>query len=397
MKMRHGLKAIGISLISLVIMAGAYSPACAAEKPYKIGCNFEMTGPFSNFVAFIKNALILEEERVNAKGGIDGHPLELIFEDSAMDLTKAANISRKFARNKEIKAIIGPMFSPVAPTLIPVIEREKVPELAIWAPSSVERRLKPHWIFSIPQGDIVLAERLIDLAMGRGYKKIFAFSEQAPNWLDAQEKMKEIGKKHGIEVFISKETYFATDTDMTPQILKFREQLKNFDVIWLGTNGVTGATVVRNLLTQGIRMPVMGTHAWGFESTLAIGKEAVEGAEFVAGKAIVADQLDNSDPQTPVIVDFDKRMKARWGMPADQLSGHGYDAIWILYHAFKRAGENPTRGQLRDAIEKTRDFIGATGVFNYSPTDHLGLTKKSLTFIKIENNKFVRIKLPGID
>jgi branched-chain amino acid transport system substrate-binding protein len=57
-------------------------------------------------------------------------------------------------------------------------------------------------------------------------------------------------------------------------------------------------------------------------------------------------------------------------------------------------GENPTRTQLRDAIEKTRNFVGVTGIYNYGPTDHLGLTKKSLAFIKIQNNRFVRIKLP---
>jgi branched-chain amino acid transport system substrate-binding protein len=81
-------------------------------------------------------------------------------------------------------------------------------------------------------------------------------------------------------------------------------------------------------------------------------------------------------------------------MPAEQLSGHSYDAIWILYHAFKRAGENPTRAQLRDAIERTKNFVGVTGIYNYTPDDHEGLTKKALAFIKIQDNKFTRIKLP---
>lgn len=388
-------KIIGINLLLSIFIAGLTLPAWAEKEPYKVGCNFEMTGPFANFIAIIKNGLVLEQERVNAQGGIDGHPLDLIFEDNGMDITKASNINLKLARNKEIKAIIGPLWAPVSTTLIPVAEREKIPQIAVWAPSSVERRLKPNWVFSIPQGDVILAERLMDLVMGRGYKSLFVFSEQSPNWIDAQKNMKVIGEKNKIEVFISPETYQANDMDMTPQILKFKDQLKNYNAIWLGTNGVLGATIMRNLSAQGIRMPVIGTHAWGFGFTLQIGKEAVEGAEFVAGKAVVTDQLDDSDPQKPVIVDFDRRMKARWnGMPAEQLSGHSYDAIWILYHAFKRAGENPTRAQLRDAIEKTRNFVGVTGIYNYSPTDHLGLTKKSLAFIKIQNNRFVRIRLP---
>jgi branched-chain amino acid transport system substrate-binding protein len=144
-------------------------------------------------------------------------------------------------------------------------------------------------------------------------------------------------------------------------------------------------------------MPVVGTHGWGFGVILEVGKEAVEGAEFVAGKIITAYELDDSDPQKAVLVGFDKRMKARWNTPAEQFSSHCYDAIWILYHALKRAGENPTRTQLRDAIEKTKDFVGCTGIYNYSPTDHQGLTKKAFAFVKIQNNKFTRIKLPQYD
>jgi len=239
-----------------------------------------------------------------------------------------------------------------------------------------------------------VAERLMDLIKARGYNKVFAFHDRDQVFMEIAKLLKQMGQRQGIEVFITNETYQSSDTDMTPQILNFKNQLKAYDAIYLGTNGATGSVVIRNLLDQGIRMPVIGTHAFGFEFTLNIGKEAVEGVEFVSGKVCVANQLDDGDPQKPVLLDFDKRMKARWGMAADQVASHAYDSIWILYHSFKRAGEDPTRAQLRDAIEKTENLVGCGGTFNYSLTNHDGLDKKSLAFIKIENNKFTRIKLP---
>jgi len=399
--MRKGdfVRIMVIGLVVSIFVVGSYLPVLAEGKPYKVGVNLSLTGGFAGFSGIIKKGLVLEQERVNAQGGIDGHPLELIFEDNAQDITKMANIQRRFARDKEIKAVIGPFWSVCSATIIPITEREKIPQLTIWAPSAVERRLKPRWVYNIPQGDIVLAEATIDLARGRGYKKIYCFNDNDPIWSPqwAREVMAPIGKKYGIEVVVSEETYQNTDTDMTPQILKFKDKLKDYDALYLGTNGGTGATIMRNLLTQGIRMPIIGTHGWGFGFTLEMGKEAVEGAEFVAGKAVISQELDDSDPQKVVIVEFDKRMKARWNMPAEQLSAHSYDAIWILYHAFKRAGENPTRAQLRDALEKTKDFVGCTGIFNYSPTNHQGLTKKSFDFIKIKNNRFVRLRLPAVE
>ncbi|MEW5725734.1 MAG: ABC transporter substrate-binding protein, partial [Thermodesulfobacteriota bacterium] len=249
--------------------------------------------------------------------------------------------------------------------------------------------------FYIAHGDPIVAARVMDLAKFRGYKKIFAFYDQDPCYIGIAENMKAIGEKEGIQVHLSTETYHTADTDMTPQILKIKDQLPGYDALFIGTNGATGSVVMRNLKTQGIEMPILAPHGWGFGFTLALGKEAVEGAELASGKACVAYQLDDGDPQKAVIVDFDQRMKARWdGMPAEQLSGHSYDALWILYHAFKRAGNNPTREALREAIEKTKDFVGVTGVYNYSPDDHEGLTKEALACMKIQNNQFQLIKLP---
>jgi branched-chain amino acid transport system substrate-binding protein len=395
MKLTQFIKIAGIFLIAITFLVGGSSVALAGKAPYKVGVNLALTGPLSGLMTYIKNGLVLEQERINAQGGIDGHPLELIFEDSGLDITKAANIQRKFGRNKEIKAIIGPLFSTATPTLTPIAEREKIPEIVLCPSSPIERKRKPKWAFYIAHGDPIVAERLIDLIKARGYKKIFSFYDQDPTYIGIVENMKKLGKKEGIDVHLSKERFQTSDMDMTPQILKFKDQLKDYDALFLGTNGATGSVVMRNLRTQGISMPVLAPHGWGFGFTLAMGKEAVEGVELTSGKACVAYQLDDSDPQKEVIIDFDKRMKARWdGMPAEQLSGHSYDAIWILYDAFKRAGENPTRAQLRDAIEKTKNFVGVTGIYTYTPTDNEGLNKDALEIMVIKDNKFKRVILP---
>ena len=394
MKLTHFLKIAGILIIAITFFVGAPSVALADKAPYKIGVNLALTGPLSGLMTYIKNGLVLEQERVNAQGGIDGHPLELIFEDNGLDITKAANIHRKFGRSKEIKAIIGPLFSTATPTLTPIAEREKIPEIVLCPSSPTERKRKPKWAFYIAHGDPIVAESVMDLVKDRGYKKVFCFYDQDPTYVGIVENMKKIGKKDGVDVHLSKERFQTSDTDVTPQILKFKNKLKGYDALFLGTNGATGSVVMRNLRTQGIDMPVIAPHGWGFAFTLDMGKEAVEGVELTSGKACVTAQLDDTDPQKEIIVDFDKRMKTRWdGMPAEQLSGHSYDAIWILYDAFKRAGENPTRAQLRDAIEKTKNFVGVTGIYTYTPTDHEGLTKDALEFMVIENNKFKRIKL----
>ena len=123
----------------------------------------------------------------------------------------------------------------------------------------------------------------------------------------------------------------------------------------------------------------------------------MEGVEFGAGKTVVPDQLEEKDPVRPIVVDFDRRMRARYGTGADQISGHGYDAVWLLSEALKRCEGKITRPRFRDALEATRDYRGCMGIYNYSPTDHDGLTKKDLVFIRIEGGRFKRLALPGFE
>ena len=55
----------------------------------------------------------------------------------------------------------------------------------------------------------------------------------------------------------------------------------------------------------------------------------------------------------------------------------------------KRLPEGFTSAQLRDEIEKTKDFVGIGGTFTFSPTDHNGMTEKDLVMYTIKNGTWV--------
>jgi branched-chain amino acid transport system substrate-binding protein len=54
--------------------------------------------------------------------------------------------------------------------------------------------------------------------------------------------------------------------------------------------------------------------------------------------------------------------------------------------ALKKAqpGTPEFRAALRDALENIKEVPGAHGVFNMSPTDHLGLDQRARVMVKIE-------------
>ena len=55
--------------------------------------------------------------------------------------------------------------------------------------------------------------------------------------------------------------------------------------------------------------------------------------------------------------------------------------------ALKKAqpGTPAFRAALRDALEQVKELPGAHGVFNMSPTDHLGLDQRARVMVTIHN------------
>jgi len=398
MRAKRGITIFAFFLIPFFVAWA--TPAYVAEKsPYKIGVNLELTGPWGEVTKIVKMAMDMEVERMNGTGGINGHLLELIYEDNGFDLGRAAANMTKFTRDKNIQVVIGPFEDNLQATTRAIAEREKITNIIICPSNPMVRGLKQKWAFNIAQSDIIVSQKLVDLSLARKYKKVMVFHGAWPLAQSLAEHYKRFGEEKGLKVIIAKETHKPTDIDMTPQLIKLKPiiEQEKVDALYASTGGPPGPIICKNMRALGMKIPIMGTHAFGFGFIIALGGEAMERVEFGAGKPVVPDQLDENDVVRPVVTDFDKRMKARYNMGIDQIAGHAHDAIGLVYDAMKRIQGDVTRAKFRDALENTKGLKSCHGVYTYSPTDHDGLSKKDMVFIRIEGGKFKRLKLPGYE
>jgi branched-chain amino acid transport system substrate-binding protein len=119
------LLGIGILLIIMTILLG---PAFA-EESYLVGCSMAVTGPGAEIYGPIKDALDIYFKEVNARGGINGHPVKIIIEDDAAQPSKTAANAKKLAvQDKVILLINGSLSSTYAP-MVQVAQQYKVPLL----------------------------------------------------------------------------------------------------------------------------------------------------------------------------------------------------------------------------------------------------------------------------
>jgi branched-chain amino acid transport system substrate-binding protein len=50
------------------------------------------------------------------------------------------------------------------------------------------------------------------------------------------------------------------------------------------------------------------------------------------------------------------------------------------------------RRALRDALDSTRNVAGAHGLYNMSPTDHVGLDQRARVMVTVENGAWKLVK-----
>ena len=96
-------------------------------EPYVVGGIFSISGPASYLGEPERNSMEMVAEAINAKGGINGHPLKLVIYDDESDVTKARLHATKLVQDKNCLAIIGPSITPSSMTVLDVTEKAKMP------------------------------------------------------------------------------------------------------------------------------------------------------------------------------------------------------------------------------------------------------------------------------
>ncbi len=103
------------AVVGLLTLAGAAPVPAQAPEPYRIGMTAAITGRFSAGYAPTYEAYRAYFKRVNDAGGINGHPVEIAYEDDRGEPQRAAAAAKKFGESAilMINASISATYKPV--------------------------------------------------------------------------------------------------------------------------------------------------------------------------------------------------------------------------------------------------------------------------------------------
>ena len=381
----HVVLAIVLTLLGVVAATTGFA---GAQEPYRLGAIFSITGPGSSLGIPERDTALMLEAEINARGGIKGpdgrmHPLKLVIYDDASDETKAVLAAKKLIDEDRVTAIVGTTLSGTSLAILDTVQKAEVPLISCAAAARiVEPASERKWIFKTPQSDQLIVGVLVDYLKAKGFKKVgwlnvdYAFGQLG--WIEFEK----AAAAAGLSV-VANEKFGQKDVDMTAQLTRVKAAGPEAVVVWSIPPSASIAT--RNYADLGLRMPLFQSHGVGNKKYIELAGGGANGVRFPAGKLLVAEQLADNDPQKPVLLAYAREFEARYG-PRNTFGGHAWDAVQLAVRAMGKAGSD--RAGVRAAIESTRNFVGISGVFDFSPGDHNGLDRRAATMIQIVDGQW---------
>ncbi len=369
-----------LAILSLIGLFGNHQ--AMAKDTLKIGSFLAVTGPASFLGDPELKTLQMYIEEINANGGVDGHKIEFVHYDTKGKAKEAKNFVNRLIKKDKVDVIIGGTTSGNSLAVIDIVQKAEVPFISLAGSIKIVEPVKK-WVFKTPHTDKMAAEKIFTDMKKRGIKKVALITGNGGFDKSGRAQCLALAPEYGIEI-VADEKYDNADTDMTTQLTKIRatdaQAIVNFGF------GKAPAIVAKNIKQLGIKLPVYESHGVASKKFIELAGDAANGIRLPAAALIVADQLPADDPQKKVLLSYKKKFEEKYG-PVSTFGGHAYDALFITVDAVKRAG-TIDRAKIRDEIEKTKGFVGTGGIFNMSPTDHLGLSLDAFKMIEIENGNW---------
>lgn len=380
--MKRILLVIGTSIFISVWSALSF----AAAAPIKIGALFSVTGPPSFLGEPERNSAKMVVDEINAAGGIKGRKIELVVYDTQGDATKAVQAANRLIKEDKVVAIIGPSTTGESMAVIPVAEKENIPLISCAAGSKITDPVKK-WVFKTAQNDGLAVSKIYEYLNKKQISKVAILTVSDGFGSSGREQLKANAKKYGIDVVVD-DTYGPKDTDMTSQLTKIRGSQAQAVICW-GTNPGP-AVIAKNVKQLGIKLPLFMSHGVSSKKFIELAGDASEGIIIPSGKVIVSDVLPSSDKQKKNLMAFVKDYQNHYKAEGDHFGGHAWDAVMLLKSAIESGADTPSA--IRDQLEKITNFAGIGGIFNYSATDHAGLTKDAFVLVEIRNKDWALVK-----
>jgi branched-chain amino acid transport system substrate-binding protein len=338
-------------------------PAEAAD-PIKVG----WVGPLSPPGGYAEGALMkqaaqLAADEINAKGGVLGRPIEVVFQDTRGQPEEGTAVAERLISQDHVVAITGEFHSSVFLAEMEVAHNANIPIIAVdvWA-LKITGKGYPE-VFRVAPNQALIAGKYGEWIAAAGFKNVAVLYEKTDGGQSARDVLLPILDKHGVKYEVVGADPNATE--FTAQIERFKSHTPPFDFFMTEFSEAGAYPLVSQSHTLGFApTPQTGiANSGGPAVDPTFWKNVGDAGKYLLTEIVGLPKNAWNDTTKAFVAAF----KQKYSEPASPQAIENYDAMLVLADAIKRA--NSTDGKaLIAALEKT-DIVLGRGRYRFS-TSH---------------------------
>lgn len=373
------------ALCTAVLWLGAVMPVLAAAAcdtdqsapgvsatAIKLGATMPLTGSGAPTGLGVSSGAKAYYAMVNKAGGVKGRKIDFTVLDDQYSPAVAQQQMRTLVQRDGIFAVAGGEGTPNFLAVVPFLQREKVPAVAPYAPSSELGTMKTPNVFMTNVDYVtefqIMARYVID-----------TYKPKAISLVGVQGSVGDDAKK-GIERAIGDsgtKLLYIPEVPGTPDFTPIATQLRENGADW--TFLILTTTDTGQLLQATRRIGYQPrTAAWaGMDD-----RNYIEPFGDVSQGMVVAEETSKLDSPDPMVKRFVEQFTAEAGHPPTKFEELGWVQAQIMVKALQDA-KALTRACLSEALESMRDFrTGILPPVTFGPDRRQGVNAVGLVEIK---------------
>ena len=257
---RNRLKLLLSAAALLFGMASAALPARAAD-PIKIGTGMALTGGLAANGKAAILAMKIWEEEINAKGGLLGRPVQLIYYDDQSNPSTVPGIFTKLLDVDKVDLICGDYGTNLLAPAMPVVIQHNMTFFALFGLDVIREFQYPRYFAMQPAGgpnpSAAFSQGFFEVAAAQNPKPktlaIMAADAEFPH--NAADGARENAKKVGLQIVYDK-TYPPNTTDYSPIVRAV--DAANADVVFSASYPPDAVGIVRAANEIGLKAKLFG-------------------------------------------------------------------------------------------------------------------------------------------
>jgi branched-chain amino acid transport system substrate-binding protein len=383
---------IGRLLLTLALIVADAAAAIAAPPPplapYELNAIIPLTGPGAFLGKSYVEGIRAVELRVNATGGIQGHPLKFISADTQSN----GQVDLQLVNGLIAKHV--PVFIDGAPANVCV---PSIPIVAKDGP--VDYCLSPAihppaggYVFATNASTLDMASVELRYARQRAWKRVAVIESTGSSGQDYGRNVPlafALSENRDMQL-VADEHFNPTDISVTAQLARIKSA--NPQVVFALTTGTPLGTVLRGLSDAGLSVPVVTNNPnMTYPQMAAYASFMPPGLYFPTLRSLAPDGMTPGPIRDKEAV-FLSAYKAI-GVRPDFGSAAWWDPVMMIVEALRKFGPNATAQQIRDYILGLRGWIGANGVYDFSSGDQRGISQNSIVIAKWEPEKSMWVQV----